>query len=191
MLRFYWHFWFFVDKPNVNKAKWQIFADDIWNAFPPIKVHAFWSTYIVFKFAPKGVFYIKSVLIQVMVSHGAGHTLLPETTPIPVHLTTKEMIICPLRRRHNGHDGVSNHQLHHCLLKSLFGCRLKKTSKLRVTGLCAGNSPGTGEFPAQMLNNAENVTIWWRHHVRVIISIKTYWCRDVGTQYFVLFCWGS
>ena len=33
-----------------------------------------------------------------------------------------------------------------------------------VTGLCAGNSPGTGEFPAQMVNNAENVSIWLRHH---------------------------
>ena len=27
-----------------------------------------------------------------------------------------------------------------------------------------GNSPGTGEFPAQMASNAENVFIWWRHH---------------------------
>ena len=27
-----------------------------------------------------------------------------------------------------------------------------------------GNSPGTGEFPAQMASNAENVSIWWRHH---------------------------
>ena len=36
--------------------------------------------------------------------------------------------------------------------------------KLRVTGLCVGNSPGTGEFPAQMASNAENVSIWWRHH---------------------------
>ena len=35
---------------------------------------------------------------------------------------------------------------------------------LRATGLCAGNSPGTGEFPAQMASNAENVSIWWRHH---------------------------
>ena len=43
--------------------------------------------------------------------------------------------------------------------------RSKKTSKLRVTGLCAGNSPVTGEFPAQMVSNAENVSIWWRHHV--------------------------
>ena len=40
----------------------------------------------------------------------------------------------------------------------------KKTSKLRVTGLCEGNSPGTGEFPAQMASYAENVSIWWRHH---------------------------
>ena len=30
--------------------------------------------------------------------------------------------------------------------------------------LCEGNSPGTGEFPAQMASNAENVSIWWRHH---------------------------
>ena len=40
----------------------------------------------------------------------------------------------------------------------------KKTPKLRVTGLCAGNSPEAGEFPAQMASNAENVSIWWRHH---------------------------
>ena len=46
------------------------------------------------------------------------------------------------------------------LLNRLFGCRSKKTSKLRVTGLCAGNSPGTGEFPTQMASNAENVSIW-------------------------------
>ena len=33
----------------------------------------------------------------------------------------------------------------------------KKTPKLRVTGLCAGNSPVTGEFPAQRASNGENV----------------------------------
>ena len=27
-----------------------------------------------------------------------------------------------------------------------------------------GNSPVTGEFPAQRASNAENVSIWWRHH---------------------------
>ena len=41
----------------------------------------------------------------------------------------------------------------------------KQTSKLRVTGFCVGNSPGTGEFPAQLASNAENVSIRWRHHV--------------------------
>ena len=30
-----------------------------------------------------------------------------------------------------------------------------------------GNSPGTGEFPAQMVSNTENVSIWWRHHVSI------------------------
>ena len=70
----------------------------------------------------------------------------------------------PLRWRHTGHDGVSNHQPHDCLLNRLFRRKSKKTSKLRVTGLCAGNSPGTGEFPAQMVSNAENVSMWWRHH---------------------------
>ena len=69
-----------------------------------------------------------------------------------------------LQWRHNGRDGVSNHQPHNCLLDRLFRRRSKKTSKPRVTGLCAGNSPVTGEFPAQRASNAENVSIWWRHH---------------------------
>ena len=60
-----------------------------------------------------------------------------------------------LHCRHNDHDGVSNHQPHGCLLNRLFGRRSKKTSKLRVTGLCAGKTPGTGEFPAQRVSNAE------------------------------------
>ena len=50
-------------------------------------------------------------------------------------------IIKTLHWRHNDHDGVSNHQPHGCLLNRLFRGRSKKTSKLRVTGLCAGNSP--------------------------------------------------
>ena len=70
-----------------------------------------------------------------------------------------------LRWRHNGLDSVSNHQPPGCLLNRLFRRKSKKTSKLRVTGLCAGNSPGTGEFSAQMASYAENVSIWWRHHV--------------------------
>ena len=43
--------------------------------------------------------------------------------------------------------------------------RSKKTSKLRVTGLCEGNSPMTDESPQKMVSYAENVSIWWRHDV--------------------------
>ena len=40
----------------------------------------------------------------------------------------------------------------------------KKISKLQVTGLCAGNSPVTGEFPSQRASNVENLSIQWCHH---------------------------
>ena len=53
--------------------------------------------------------------------------------------------------------------------------RSKKTSKIRVTGLCAGNSPVTDEFPAQMASNPENASIWWRHHV---LHAMNQWCRQ-------------
>ena len=43
--------------------------------------------------------------------------------------------------------------------------RSTKTSKLRVTGLCAENAPVTGEFPAHKASNAESVSIWWCHHL--------------------------
>ena len=72
--------------------------------------------------------------------------------------------IIPLQLRHNERDVVSDHQPHDRLLNRLFGRRSKKISKLRVTDLCGGNSPGTGEFPTQRASNAENVSIWWRHH---------------------------
>ena len=39
------------------------------------------------------------------------------------------------------------------------GADQRKESKLRVTGLCVGNSPVTGEFTAQMASNAQNVAI--------------------------------
>ena len=44
----------------------------------------------------------------------------------------------------------------------------RKHQKLRVTGFCVGNSPGTGEFPAQIASNAENISIWWRHHAEAL-----------------------
>ena len=101
---------------------------------------------------------------------------------------------------HNGHHSVPNHQPHDCLRNDLLRRGSKKTSKLRVTGLCAGNSPETREFPAQMASNAENVSIWWRHHVNTIsttwlvITIPDTHChvlahRKEGTMcaYFIIY----
>ena len=66
--------------------------------------------------------------------------------------------------RHDGHDASQIICLRIVYSAVYLRHRSKKTSKLRVTGLCARNSPGTGEFPAQMASNAEHVSIWWRHH---------------------------
>ena len=80
---------------------------------------------------------------------------------------------------HNGHDSVSKHQPHDCFLNPLFRCRTKKTSKLRFTGLCVGNSPVTSEFPAQMASDTENVSIWWRHHVSRATGKQCQLMRDL------------
>ena len=78
-----------------------------------------------------------------------------------------------LQWRHNGRDGVSNHQPHDRLLNRLYRRRSKKISNIRVTDLCVGN-------PAQMASDAENVSIWWCHHG------ATHW-HAVRTTRFVLF----
>ena len=88
-----------------------------------------------------------------------------------------------LRLRHKGRDGVSNRQPYDCLLNRLFRHRSKKTSKLRVTGLCVGNSPGTGEFPAQNASKAENVAISWRHH-DVNLGVQHSLLRKVKTRIY-------
>ena len=78
--------------------------------------------------------------------------------------------------------------------------RSKNTSKLRVTGLCLGNSPATGEFPTQMTSNAEYVFIWRRHHGLLTVgsgrdiacfalfhhSLPMTYVSFVGRSYFVV-----
>ena len=45
-------------------------------------------------------------------------------------------------------------------------CSGADQEKLRATGLCEGNPPMTDGFPSQGASNAENVSIWRRHHGR-------------------------
>ena len=58
---------------------------------------------------------------------------------------------------------------------------------LRVTGLCAGNSPVTSEFPAQMVNYSEYVSIWWRHHdiFYMLIALR---CKKYSRRSCLVYC---
>ena len=79
-------------------------------------------------------------------------------------LSLHHHIYTALHWRHNESDSVSNHQRLDCLLNRLFRRRSKKISKLHVPGLCEWKPQMTGGFPPQRASNAENSSIWWRHH---------------------------
>ena len=84
--------------------------------------------------------------------------------------------ISTLQWRHNERDGFLNHQRLDYMLNCWFRRRSKKTSKHRVTGLCEGNSPVTGEFPQQKASDAENVSMtssWLEctHHLGLITCL--------------------
>ena len=162
-------------RPRRNE---QHFADHIFKRIF-FNENVWTSIKISLKFVPKGPINNIPALVQIMAWRRPGDKPLSE--PMMVRSTTHICVTRPqwvktdilnglwahdstLHWRHNEHDGVSNHQPHDSLLNRLFRRRSKKTSKLRVTGLCAGNSPVTGEFPALRASNAENVSIWWRHH---------------------------
>ena len=108
------------------------------------------------------MYFDKSLLARVIVFGANKHQIFICMYRYPTRLILH--YFGTLQWRHNGRDSVSNHQPHHCLLNVLSRRRSTKTSRLRVTGLCVVNSPGTSEFPAQMASNAENVSIWWRHN---------------------------
>ena len=109
--------------------------------------------------------------------HTLSHHVSLHFLITPMHGNSQSSLLW----RHNGRDSVSNHQPHDYLLNRLFRRRSKKTSKLRVTGLFARNSPGTGEFPAQMARNAEDLSIWWRFWLSGCLYI--YLCFSAPTLY--------
>ena len=111
--------------------------------------------------------------------------LVTDGTPnaVVVSCTRLLMAVSVITWRHNGRGDVSNHQPRRCLRKRSFRRRSKKTTKLRVTGLCVRKSPVTGKFPAQRASNAENVSIWWRYHVLYInLRGKSYILDHVITE---------
>ena len=89
----------------------------------------------------------------------------------------------PLQWRYNRCNGVSNHRCLGFLLNRLFRRRSKKTSKLRVTGLCGGihrwpvNSPHKGPVTRKIFP-FDYVTMWqmsfsnhmWADHTLLGVS---------------------
>ena len=57
----------------------------------------------------------------------------------------------------------------------------KHQSSASLAFVC-GELTVTGEFPARRASNAENVSIWWRHHekTRVNINLSTMPADDEG-----------
>ena len=114
--------------------------------------------------------------LKIVVSYPCFYPRIALVAPTPegyVHMSTKKVWFNhnktkhkKLQWRHDEHVGDSNHQPSICLFNRLFRHRSKKTSKLRVAGLCEGNSHMTGEFLTQRTSNAEKVSVSWRHHSR-------------------------
>ena len=77
-----------------------------------------------------------------------------------------------LHWRHNDHDGVSNHQPHGCLHNRLLRRKSKKTSKLRVTGLCVWNSPGPlGQLRGKCFHLMTS-SCQWNFNVEVLTFVE-------------------
>ena len=89
----------------------------------------------------------------------------------------------PLQWRHNGHDGISNHQPHDCLLNRLFRRRSKKTSNsalpvfVRGSHWSAVKSPHKGPLTWKMFTfyDAIMASVVWSCH-----SILDWYCQSVS-----------
>ena len=98
-----------------------------------------------------------------------------------------------LQWRHNGRDGVSNHQTHDCLLNHLFRRRSRKTSKLSVIGLYEGNAPVTCEFPHKgpVTRKIHLMTASWNHYCEhgQETTQTIQWPGSLGQIYIKIHAW--
>ena len=135
-----------------------------------------WSTILL----PTKVRLILDVLRYVFVQDCLTGAVLKDVymihrvSPLGILTTTNSTI---LQWSHNGRDGVSNHQPHDCLLNRLFRRRSKKTSKLRVTGLCVGKSPVRRKmfsFDGVIMRNVHVIgqpSVWGNYYWTIIVLL--------------------
>ena len=72
---------------------------------------------------------------------------------------TRALLIVALRMHNHYDDVIMGAMASQITSLTIVYSSVYLTAKLRVTGLCVGNSTLTGEFPAQMASNADNVSI--------------------------------
>ena len=92
---------------------------------------------------------------------------------------------------HNDHDDVSNHLPHRCLLNHLFRHRSKKTSKLRITGLCVGNSPGPVNSPhkgpvTRKMFLFDDVIMFWIPIMHLSVRLPGHQEQQYSEKHFIM-----
>ena len=88
-----------------------------------------------------------------------------EGTVAPVYTICSVSDYRSLQWRHNGHDSVPKTPASRLLTQLFIQTQIEGNIKAPRHWPLWGNSPGTGEFRAQMASYAENVSIWLRRHV--------------------------
>ena len=81
----------------------------------------------------------------------------------------------PIQWRHNERDGVSR-----LFTQPFVQAHIKEIIKAPRHWPLWGEF--TGEFPAQRVSDAENVSIWWRHHAKLYWTTNEYNTMENGTS---------
>ena len=113
---------------------------------------------------------IEIIFSSVRVYSGKSRKIL---WPWPIDIGSHDVrwIYTLLQWRHNEGHGVSTHRHLNCMFSRSIRRTPKKTSKLRVTGLCEGGPPVTSVYPQKRPVRAKNVSILWRHHILFFIWV--------------------
>ena len=123
-----------------------------------------------------GASYIRDLTVCLSANHIAAFPIKSAPRVVIVRRSTMEIqnmasqLLFPyttgraLPWRQNEQNHILNHWRLECLLNCLLRGTPKKTSKLRVNGMCEENPPVTSGLTSQRASNAVNVSIWWRHH---------------------------
>ena len=109
------------------------------------------------------------IIISQVLWHFYLNAILLEISKDNIHLRWKSYISnhcqISLQWRHNGCDSTSNHRHLDWFTQPFLQAKIKENMKVLCHWSLWWEFTGvTDEFPAQTASNAENVSIWWRHH---------------------------